>query len=108
MPLHLAFIWALRLDLGTSRSSEHITDCCVSLATHPYLDEQYYNLHSNKIILNYKDLIEMSITKKSFAHSFMMNIYSSQTQFVITHVINSISVTSIPTSQDKEINNQNV
>lgn len=50
----------------------------------------------------------MSITKISFAHSFMVNIYSSQTQFVITHVINSISVTSIPTSQDKEINNQNV
>lgn len=83
MPLHLAFIWALRLDLGTSCSSEHITDCYASLATHSYLDEQYYNLYSNKIILNYKDLIEMSITKKSFAHSFMMNIYSSQMQYVI-------------------------
>lgn len=74
MPLHLAFIWALRLELGTSLSNEPITDWYVSLAMHSYLDEQCYNLYSNKLILNYKGLIEMSITNKSFSHSFMMNI----------------------------------
>lgn len=74
MPPHLAFIWALRVELGTSRSNEHITDWYVSLVTLSYLDEQYYNLYSNKLILNYKGLIEMSTTDESFAHSFMMNI----------------------------------